>query len=123
VKVIAGSFGGVQGPVQGVTTQPIYLDVALPAKGSIDIDLPRDHAGFVYVFEGVLAGPSPIARGELAVLGPGPHLALAAGDVSARAIVVAGRPLKERVVKYGPFVMNSEAEIVQAVEDYQAGRF
>ena len=123
VKVIAGQFNDVQGPVQGVTTAPVYLDVELPARATVDLDLPRDHAGFIYVYDGALAAPSPVARGELAVLSSGPNLTLAAGDVPARAIVVAGRPLNERVVKYGPFVMNSEAEIVQAVEDYQAGRF
>jgi redox-sensitive bicupin YhaK (pirin superfamily) len=123
VKVIAGQFDGVQGPVQGVTTAPVYLDVELPANTTVDLDLPRDHAGFVYVYEGALSAPEAVARGELAVLSPGPHLTLAAADAPTRALVVAGRPLKERVVKYGPFVMNSEAEIVQAVEDFQAGRF
>jgi redox-sensitive bicupin YhaK (pirin superfamily) len=123
VKVIAGRFRDVQGPAQAATTAPVYLDVELPAHATVDIDLPSDHAGFVYVYEGALTVPSAISRGELAVLGSGPHLTLAAGDVPARAIVVAGRPLKEQVVKYGPFVMNSEAEIVQAIEDYQAGRF
>jgi redox-sensitive bicupin YhaK (pirin superfamily) len=123
VKVIAGRFQDVQGPVQAGTTAPVYLDVELPAQAAVDIALPRDHAGFVYVYEGALAAPSTIARGELAVLGSGPHLTLAAAAVPVRAIVVAGRPLNEQVVKYGPFVMNSEAEIVQAIEDYQAGRF
>jgi redox-sensitive bicupin YhaK (pirin superfamily) len=123
VKVIAGQFQGVQGAVQAGTTAPVYLDVELPAQATVDLDLPRDHAGFVYVYEGALAAPSAIARGELAVLGTGPRLTLAAAATPARAIVVAGRPLKEQVVKYGPFVMNSEAEIVQAIEDYQAGRF
>lgn len=124
VKVLAGEFRGTQGPVQGGATAPIYLDVQLPAQAATRIDLPDQHAAFAYVYDGaVTVGGTALPRGQLAVLGSGHHLDIAAGGEGGRAIVVAGRPLRERVVKYGPFVMNSEAEIVQAVEDYQAGRF
>jgi hypothetical protein len=126
VRVIAGAVEGTRGPVSAVATEPTYLDVALPAGARFEHALPPEHAGFVYVFEGALtvgAGNDTVRRGELAVLGPGKRVALAAGSEPGRAILVAGRPLNEPIAKYGPFVMNTEMEIVQAIRDYQAGRF
>ena len=128
VKVLAGRFREVEGPVRAVATEPLYIDVSLDSGAAATIDLPEAHAAFVYAYDGASAIPGDgrstrLERGELAVLGPGDHVTLSAADGPARAILVAGRPLREPVVKYGPFVMNSEAEIVQAVEDYQAGRF
>ncbi|MDX1431665.1 MAG: pirin family protein [Gammaproteobacteria bacterium] len=126
VRVIAGRLGEVEGPVQATATAPIYLDVKLGADAAAALALPVGHNAFVYVFEGTArVGPGTgtrVARGELGVLGDGAGAALAAEDGPARAIVVAGRPLGEPVVRYGPFVMNSEAEIRQAVSDFRAGR-
>jgi len=126
VRVLVGRVGDVTGPVTGVVTDPTYLDVALPAGARFEHALPKDHNAFVYVFEGALtvgAGTETVRRGELAVLGPGNRVALAAGAEAGRAILVAGRPLREPIAKYGPFVMNTDKEIVQAIEDFQAGRF
>jgi redox-sensitive bicupin YhaK (pirin superfamily) len=128
VRVIAGRVGDAQGPVSAVATEPTYLDVALPPGARFEHALPDDHAAFVYVFEGALAigageKAETVRRGELAVLGPGRRAVLAAGAEPGRAILVAGRPLREPVAKYGPFVMNTDQEIVQAIQDYQAGRF
>ncbi len=126
IKVIAGRYGTTEGPVQAVATEPLYLDVHLTGDAATAIDIPKDHAAFAYVYEGGVRLPAAgrqLARGELAVLGTGDRLTVAAANGPARLIVVAGRPLRERVVKYGPFVMTSEAEIIQAIEDYQAGRF
>ena len=126
VRVIAGRLGEVEGPVQATATAPIYLDVKLGADAAAALALPVGHNAFVYVFEGTArVGPGTgtrVARGELGVLGDGAGAALAAEGGPARAIVVAGRPLGEPVVRYGPFVMNSEAEIRQAVSDFRAGR-
>jgi redox-sensitive bicupin YhaK (pirin superfamily) len=125
VKVIAGRFGGAEGPVAAVATEPVYLDVALPAVGTLDCPLPPGHAAFAYVCEGALSIGShrPLERGTLAVLGPGDMVRFAAAGAPARAILVAGRPLREPVAKYGPFVMNTQDQIRQAIADYQAGRF
>jgi len=128
IRVIAGKLGGVEGPVRAVATDPIYLDVALAPGAAFAAPLPADHAAFAYVYEGAVrvgAGTAArrIARGELAVLGPGDHADLAAEGEEGRLILVAGRPLREPSARYGPFVMNTADEIRQAIEDFRAGRF
>jgi len=124
VRVIAGRFRNVSGPVSAVATDPMYLDVTLPAGASLEVPLPADDSAFAYVFEGAAKiGGEQVARGELAVLGNGERVEFAAGAESARLVLIAGRPLNEPVAKYGPFVMNTNDEIRQAVADYQSGRF
>jgi len=127
VRVIAGDFAGATGPVQGVATAPVYLDVRLAAGVTVELPLPEGHHAFTYVYEGqAMVGDgaqSGLVRGDLAVLGSGDSLRVSARDAPARLIVVAGRPLNEPVAKYGPFVMNTQPQIVQAIEDYRAGRF
>jgi len=124
VRVIAGRFRNVSGPVSAVATDPLYLDVALPAGASLAVPLPEDDNAFAYVFEGAAkVGGEQVARGELAVLGNGERVELAAGPEGARLVLIAGRPLNEPVAKYGPFVMNTADEIRQAVYDYQSGKF
>ncbi len=122
--LIAGSIGDRRGPVESGVTAAFYADLAFDAGSSAAIALPGEHNAVVYVYEGVLnlgeAG-TPVAAGSLAVLSLGGELRLAAA-AAARALVIAGAPLREPVVRYGPFVMNSEAEIHQAVRDYQTGR-
>jgi redox-sensitive bicupin YhaK (pirin superfamily) len=124
VRVIAGRFGNVSGPVSAVATDPMYLDVTLPAGASLEVPLPADDSAFAYVFEGgAKIGGEQVARGELAVLGNGERVEFAAGPEGARLVLIAGRPLNEPVAKYGPFVMNTNDEIRQAVHDYQTGKF
>jgi redox-sensitive bicupin YhaK (pirin superfamily) len=124
VRVIAGRFGEVEGPVSAVVTEPIYLDVALTAGAKFEVPLPAAHNAFAYVFEGAaqIAGEK-VGRGELAVLGRGDRFEVEAGAEDARFVLIAGRPLHEPVAKYGPFVMNTADEIRQAVYDYQSGKF
>jgi len=122
VRVIAGSYRGVRGPVQADATAPLYLDVFLE-DGEFEAAVPVEHNAFVYVYEGSLkvAGRA-VTRGELAVLRGGDKVAARAGDAGARFILVAGRPLKEPVARYGPFVMNRPEEIQQAMRDFTEGR-
>ena len=122
VRVIAGSYRGVRGPVQADATAPLYLDVFLE-DGEFEAAVPVEHNAFVYVYEGSLdiAGRA-VTRGELAVLRGGDTVAARAGDARARFILVSGRPLKEPVARYGPFVMNRPEEIRQAMRDFTEGR-
>ena len=133
VKVIAGRIGDTVGPIVQATTDPTYLDVALEAGAQLTHLVPFDHAAFLYVYEGsvrVGSGESAatIEAHQLAVLGTGAEIRLegrepAADSPVSRAILVAGRPLREPVAKYGPFVMNTREELIRAVEDFQAGKF
>ncbi|MEX1364349.1 MAG: pirin family protein [Nannocystaceae bacterium] len=126
VRVVAGRFGEAVGPVGGVATAPVMLDVELPAGGSVHVPIPAGHNGFAYVFGGeAILGDreGPIERGHLAVLGPeGDGLRIVAGGAGTRVLVVAGKPIEEPVARYGPFVMNTRAELEQAFSDYQSGR-
>jgi len=123
VRVLAGEHAGVRGAVQDPNTDVLYLDVALPAGGSFQRPLPAAHNAFVYLYEGDgLVADRPLAAHHLAVLGPGDGFALSAGDRGARFILVAGRPIGEPIVQYGPFVMNTREEIEQALADYRDGR-
>jgi hypothetical protein len=128
VRVLAGRLGDATVPATAVATDPLYLDVTLPEGSTADIPIETGHAAFAYVYDGAARiGPAGaarrIARGELAVLGAGARVELAADEGGGRLILVAGRPLGEPVAKYGPFVMNDYDEIRQAVMDFQAGRF
>ncbi|MCD9028633.1 pirin family protein [Luteimonas sp. BDR2-5] len=128
VKVIAGSVDGVAGPISQPATDPVYLDIVLAPGARWQYLLPEGHNVFAYAYEGeVSVGEGDDARvlatQELALLGGGDHLRLAAGAAGARLILVAGRPLREPVARHGPFVMNTREELMQAFVDFQEGRF
>jgi redox-sensitive bicupin YhaK (pirin superfamily) len=121
VRVIAGEFGGVTGPVAGIVTTPLYLDVRLDGEEALEAKVPAGHHAFLYVYEGALSVAGRLMeRGQLAVLDDGEAVRL---EGRGRAILVAARPLAEPVARYGPFVMNTQEEIHQAFADYRAGRF
>ncbi|MDE2448969.1 MAG: pirin family protein [Gammaproteobacteria bacterium] len=133
VKVIAGKVADVTGPIAQPATDPTYLDVALEPGATLTQPLAGGHAAFLYVYEGAVrvgAGESAatVASHELAVLTDGDSVQLEGrepphdGKLN-RAILVAGRPLKEPVAKHGPFVMSTREELIQAFEDYQNGKF
>ena len=122
VRVVAGDFGGASGPVSGVATAPIYLDLAVQPGATITVPLPEGHSAFAYVFEGEAAqvAGEPLARSELAVLTRGESVSIAGGATPARVLLVAGQPLKEPVARYGPFVMNTTEQIHEAIADFRA---
>nr|WP_162456858.1 pirin family protein [Pseudoxanthomonas kalamensis] len=128
IKVIAGRVDGIDGPISQPATDPVYLDIALEPGVGWDYLLPEGHNAFLYAYEGAATvGEGKDARAlesqELAILGGGNRLALRAGKQPLRAILVAGRPLREPVMRHGPFVMNTRQELMQAFVDYQEGRF
>lgn len=126
VKVIVGEYGGVNGPVKDPYTEVQYLDVQLLAGKTFTHQLSSKLDGFIYVFEGDATMPGNKADTQLpqhtfAVLGDGDQLEVTAGDSGTRFIIVAGKPLHEPIVQYGPFVMNSQQEIQQAFADFRDG--
>jgi len=131
VKVIAGTLEAegraTAGPIAGLSTEPLYFDVQLPDGASFEHAVPEGHNAFVYAFEGrvTVGAPGqerPLATQTAGVLSPGSSLRVTAQGGAARFILLAGKPLREPVVQYGPFVMNTRAEIEQAIRDYQSGR-
>lgn len=128
LKMIAGRLdvGGQQfdGPIRGLSTEPVYADIGLPAGAVFATTLPADHNAFLYLFEGAatVAGRE-VPEHHAAVLSRGEALRVEAAAGSARFLLLAGRPIGEPVVQYGPFVMNTMEEIDQALRDYRSGRF
>jgi redox-sensitive bicupin YhaK (pirin superfamily) len=128
IKVIAGEVDGASGAIDGIAVDPTYFDVSLPAGGAFEHEIPAGHSAFLYVFEGEAeagsgAGASIVSRGSLAALGRGDAIRVTAPNGPARLLLLAGRPLGEPIVKYGPFVMNTREQIMEAIDDFRTGRF
>ncbi len=129
VKVIAGTLildkKPTPGPILGLTTDPLYLDIQLPAGGNFSHPIDNDYNAFIYPYAGEIAiGPGNERRRvqahNVGLLSPGDLIDVGAeGD--ARFLLLAGRPLKEPIVQHGPFVMNTREEIEQALRDFESG--
>ena len=118
VRLIAGAYEGKRAPVAPGATDATYFDVHLPAGASFTHALKDGYNAFAYVYEGALEG---IPAHSAAVFGTQGEVQVKAGSQGARFLLLAGRPLGEPVVQYGPFVMNTREEIEQAIRDYQNG--
>jgi hypothetical protein len=126
VRVIAGKLKNISGPVHGGSTDPYYFDVHLAPGAAFEGAVPAGHNAFLYVYEGeALVGEErkPLANRAAGLLSDGTSVKIQAKDGGARVLVLAGKPLREPMVQYGPFVMNTREEIEQAIADYQSGKF
>ena len=127
VTVIAGESNGIAGAVTREVTEPTYLDIHLPAGASFSHKIPASHNAFVFVYRGNASiEGKQVPLKNMAILKNDPNadgITIQAGSEATKVILVTGRPLNEPIVQYGPFVMNSEQEIIQAINDFQQGRF
>lgn len=132
VRVIAGALEYMgrrtEGAVTGISTQPVYFDIRLDAGGTFEAPIPAGHNAFIYVYAGsvstagMAAGATDaLSAGNAGLLSDGDEVRITAVNGPARFLLLAAKPLHEPVVQYGPFVMNSQAEIEQAVRDYREG--
>ena len=129
VKVIAGTYEGegksIAGPIGGITTAPLFLDVHLSANSQFEHPIAQDHNAFIYIYEGDLeiGEPMQLAPKQAAViLSEGDRIKVKSGQQGAQFIVLAALPLHEPIVQYGPFIMNTREEIERAIDDYQNNR-
>lgn len=131
VRVIAGTFDGgdgqaTPGPIQGLSTAPLFLDLRLDAGARVSQRIEAGHTAFLYPYAGslsVISGDSahPLPARQAGVLSDGERVELEAGPDGCGVLLITARPLGEPVVQYGPFVMNTREEIEQALDDYRAG--
>ncbi|TVQ33914.1 MAG: pirin family protein [Wenzhouxiangella sp.] len=131
VRVIAGTLrlngqqvsGPVNGPGSDMATDPLYWDLHLDPARQVTLPLTRGHSAFVYLYDGRASiGGESLPHRAAGILGDGDRLNLVSGSDGARLLILAGKPLNEPVVQYGPFVMNTREEIEQALSDYRSGR-
>lgn len=125
VRVIAGESHGVAGAVTRPTTEPLYLDIALPAGAAFEQAVPATHNAFIYVHGGAVEVEGMRVDSErMAILvndTAADGVRIRALDGDAKLLLIAGQPLNEPIAQYGPFVMNTQQEIFQAVKDFQSG--
>jgi hypothetical protein len=126
VRVIAGESHGVTGAMRRARTEPLVLDIHLEPGARFEQALPATHNAFVYVYRGELAiGGQRVDAQRMAILANTPGsdgVALEASGSPTRALLIAGAPLREPIAQYGPFVMNTREQLMQAVHDYQSGK-
>ena len=126
LKIIAGKFNDVEGPVKGHNIEPIYFDVELEKDKIFNFNLSSTHNSFVYLIKGeIKIGDNhhdKVNSSNLIILTKGEKLKLK-GITRSKFLLISGKPIGESIARGGPFVMNTKAEILQAVEDYHSGNF
>jgi redox-sensitive bicupin YhaK (pirin superfamily) len=131
LKLIAGQLavngqlksGQINDNPGSMATDPLFLDLSLPAGEHHRVAVPGSHNAFVYAYEGMAEiGGQPLQKQAAGILGTGSYVDIKAGAEDLRLVLIAGKPLNEPVVQYGPFVMNTREEIEQALDDYRQGK-
>ena len=126
VKVIAGKFEKAEGPVKGHNVEPIYFDVELKKEKQFNFKLPKTHNSFIYLIEGEIEvgekKHDKVKNSTLLLLCKGEELKVIAKS-DTKFLVISGKPINEEIARGGPFVMNTKAEILEAVQDYHNGTF
>tara|TARA_X000000368_G_C22667526_1_gene552402 strand:- start:15 stop:647 length:633 start_codon:yes stop_codon:yes gene_type:complete len=126
VKVIAGKFNNAEGPIKKHNVEPIYFDIELEKNKDFDFNLPSTHNSFIYLIDGEIKIGSKthdyVKDSTLILLSKGELLKVTA-LIKAKFLLVSGKPIGEQIARGGPFVMNTKAEVLQAVEDYHKGTF
>jgi redox-sensitive bicupin YhaK (pirin superfamily) len=121
VKVIAGEYAKTKGPIHGGATDPYYFDIRLDAGGTFEAALPSGHNAFLYAYEGeAQVRDKALPHRAAGILTNGEKVQIKS-EKGARLLLLAGKPLREPIVQYGPFVMNTREEIERAIADYQSG--
>jgi redox-sensitive bicupin YhaK (pirin superfamily) len=137
VRVVCGEFWGKRGPVEGVAADPRYLDVFVPPGKRKQLAVERSRHAFAYVFAGSGTfrdasvprpvkneiGPSDVGNRSLVLFDSGDEITVQAGDQGIRFLLISGKPIEEPVAWYGPIVMNTKAELQQAISDLRDGTF
>ena len=130
IRVIAGEVNGVRGAVSEIYADPTYLDVSIPPRGAFSHPVQRGHRAFAYVFEGrgifgtdEKAPENSISQPGLVVFDDGDYIQAGTVNKPVRFLLVSGKPLNESIARYGPFVMNTQEEIQQALDDLRNGTF
>jgi redox-sensitive bicupin YhaK (pirin superfamily) len=130
IRVIAGKVDDVSGPVKEIVADPTYLDISIPPNKTFSQPIERGHAAFAYIFEGEglfeadeKNTEKPISGPHMVVFGDGDFVSAHTADQSVRFLLVSGKPLNEPIARWGPFVMNTQAEIEQTLEALKNGTF
>ena len=126
IKIIAGKFNEIEGPVKGHNVEPVYFDVELQKDKIFDFDLPSTHNSFIYLIEGQIKigyeNHGKVKDSTLIILTKSQKLKVQ-GLAKSKFLLISGKPIGEPIARGGPFVMNTKAEILQAVQDYHNGTF
>jgi len=130
IRVVTGTVDGVSGPVSGISVAPTYLDVSIPAGVTFTHPVEHGRAVFTYVFAGAVQvhaadddADTLVQAPKLLVWGEGDEIQVVTANSPARVLFVSGAPLNEPIARYGPFVMNTRAEIEQTLRELQQGTF
>jgi len=126
VQVIAGASNRVEGAMKRNETEPMFIDISMPAGSIFSTLIPTTHNAFVYAYRGTIAiNGNTVDENRMAILTNSPQAdgVIISAPISAKAILISGKPLGEPIVQHGPFVMNTKEEIFQAIKDFQEGHF